>query len=293
MVTDIKDPFYAGIIRHSLLKEEIDGKHPPLISKELFYCVQNILNGKNKGGHIPNEKYPLKRIVLCEHCGKPLSGYLVKRKGKPYYKCPTIGCGNNVSVTHLHEKLMGLFSSFRVNEEFLPPLRTELINAFKDLTENQSKDLLALKSSLTQVDRQLENLDVKFIDGKIESEIYEKYRNRFMSEIHELKTKIASESITISNHSELIEFSFNLVQNIGDLWGKSMTNEKRRLLELLFPEGLSYSKRNDTLRTKRLNEILRVITSISMSYEDNKEKMKGRIDDYSPLVVPVGIEPTS
>jgi site-specific DNA recombinase len=289
----LRNPFYAGIIRHSLLKEEIDGKHPPIVSKELFYEVQNMLNGKNKGRHRPNEMYPLKRVVLCDRCGKPLSGYLVKKKGKHYYKCPTTGCGNNVSTIHLHEKLMGLFSSLKVNDEFLPILEPELIKAFKDSTANQLKDMVALKSTLTQTESKLENLEVKFIEGKIDSETYEKYRTRFKQEIHNSTIRIANESLSISNHSELIEFCFKLIQNIGDMWQKSRNIERRKLLELLFPGGLIYSKGSDTLRTERVNEILNTISSISMSCEEQKNKTTTEIGTCSALVAPVGIEPTS
>jgi len=102
----LRNPFYAGTIRHSLLKDTVEGKHPPIITKELFAKVQGVLSGNNKGSHKIDEFYPLKRVVYCEHCGKPLSAYLVKKKNKHYYKCPTVGCGNNVSMTHYKREIV-------------------------------------------------------------------------------------------------------------------------------------------------------------------------------------------
>jgi len=156
------------------------------------------------------------------------------------------------------------------------------------LGENQTKNLALLKSNLTQEEGKLEKLEMKFIEGKLDSETYEKHRTRFTQEIHEIRKRIENESNQISNPSELLDFCFHLIQNIADLWQKSRINEKRKLLKLLFPEGMFYSKRNDALRTERLNEIIRVINSISVAYDKNLDADSEEIEPRSALVAPAG-----
>lgn len=52
-LTDIfRNPFYCGIMSHNLLKGEvIMGKHPKLVSEELFLRVNNIVNEKYPTGY--------------------------------------------------------------------------------------------------------------------------------------------------------------------------------------------------------------------------------------------------
>lgn len=79
----LRNPFYCGYISHNLLDGEvIKGKHPALISEELFLQVNNVIS-KYRQGHKLNEeeeKTPLRRFLLCEVCGAPFTGYMKKKK---------------------------------------------------------------------------------------------------------------------------------------------------------------------------------------------------------------------
>lgn len=72
---------YMGMVRVPATKDEpeqlIEGKHTALISKETYYIVQGIKNGrvsrvkKAKG---KNEKFPLTGFLVCPECGEAVYG---------------------------------------------------------------------------------------------------------------------------------------------------------------------------------------------------------------------------
>ena len=61
-----------------------EGKHEPLISKEVFLLANNIVQEKRAYKFEfdkDNENLPLKVFVKDEKCGVGMRGYLVKKKG--------------------------------------------------------------------------------------------------------------------------------------------------------------------------------------------------------------------
>src|SRR6185437_5731002 len=103
----LRNPFYCGLMAHNMLDGQlVKGNHEPLISKELFLKVNGILDQKTHGYAVKeeNEAIPLKRFLLCEKCRKPMRGYIVQKKSIHYYKCCTIGCGNNRNAHVLNQR---------------------------------------------------------------------------------------------------------------------------------------------------------------------------------------------
>jgi site-specific DNA recombinase len=86
----LKSPLYCGLLAHNLLEGEVvQGKHEPIISQEIFLSVNGILKSNNNHGYAVSEEnnaLPLKKFMVCEHCGEPFTGYIAKKKNG---KCAT------------------------------------------------------------------------------------------------------------------------------------------------------------------------------------------------------------
>ncbi len=102
------NPFYCGIIVNKMLEGKIvEGLHEKLIPHELFLRVNEIrIEAKGKYGITHKkeiEETPLKLFAKCDKCQKPLTGYVVKKKGLHYYKCRTVGCKCNKNAKKLNQ----------------------------------------------------------------------------------------------------------------------------------------------------------------------------------------------
>jgi site-specific DNA recombinase len=85
--------------------EVVEGRHEPLISREVFLRV-NGLQAQNAHGYTQvkeDEALPLRHHIKSGCCHKPLTGYEMKKKGIYYYKCNTIGCRLNRNAGKMHE----------------------------------------------------------------------------------------------------------------------------------------------------------------------------------------------
>lgn len=89
----IRNPVYCGKIFIPKYKEDESRQHEPLISEDLYYQVQDVLDGRKRGQYklkvASNATLPLRGFLICPTCGKVLTGSASKGHAKhySYYHC--------------------------------------------------------------------------------------------------------------------------------------------------------------------------------------------------------------
>ncbi len=109
-----RNKFYAGKVLSKTYGLEVQGQHVPMVSEELFYRVQAILDGRNRNAgpyaskrSLDSEDFPMRRLVSCSRCGRPLTGSWSKGKNQlyPYYYCvKRCGAKSNVPLKAIDEE---------------------------------------------------------------------------------------------------------------------------------------------------------------------------------------------
>lgn len=76
-----RSKFYAGKVVSKKYGLEVQGQHTPMITEELFYRVQAILDGRNRNAgpsiakrSLDSPEFPLRRIINCSRCGHSFTG---------------------------------------------------------------------------------------------------------------------------------------------------------------------------------------------------------------------------
>src|SRR5215472_3334689 len=71
-----RNPYYAGILVDPWTHEEYEGKHLPMVAREEFGRVQQVIAKRNRS--VPHQKdrpeFPLRGLVRCEGCQWALTG---------------------------------------------------------------------------------------------------------------------------------------------------------------------------------------------------------------------------
>jgi DNA invertase Pin-like site-specific DNA recombinase len=93
----IRNPVYCGKIFIPQFKDEdsqfVKGQHEPIITEDLYYNVQDMLDGRKREKYAPkivgDDKLPLRGFLICPKCGKLLTGSTSKGRKKyyTYYHC--------------------------------------------------------------------------------------------------------------------------------------------------------------------------------------------------------------
>ena len=295
-----RNVFYCGLISHSLLKGElIEGKHPPIVSKENFLKINGI-NQQNKYAQHKKEftETPLQHFVKCMDCGKPFTGYMVKKRLKSqkllffyYYKCRTTGCRCNKNAEILNEKFIDVLSEFSIPKLSEELLKKQVSLLFYEVNKDRLEVTESIKKSLDEVKKNIEKVERKFILDEIDRTTKDKYMEEFIAEKNSLMEKLRDEEIDISNLDETLSIAAKLSTQLVDLWKVNDYSAKVQIQKLLFPEGIFYDRKLEAFRTNRINSVFELIHSISGNYGVKK---KGRsIFKYRPSeqVTPSGFEP--
>jgi len=133
----LTNPFYCGLIAHGMLNGKvIDGKHEAMISKDLFFKINDIITQSTRSG-VPhkaeNDNIPLKVFIKCSECNQPFTGYVMKERNIYYYKCRTKGCRCNKGAKQLHQQFTELLEKYTLNPAFVKAFRFHLEFALDEL----------------------------------------------------------------------------------------------------------------------------------------------------------------
>ncbi|MEM6721731.1 MAG: recombinase family protein [Bacteroidota bacterium] len=296
-LTDMfRNVVYCGLISHSLLDDQVvEGKHKPIVSKALFLKVHGIQEAKNhKSKHNKaNENLPLKVFTTCAACENPLTGYLVKKKNIYYYKCKTVGCSCNKNANDLHDKFTDILNLYQIDEKLIAPLKTQLKYTFEYFNTSNEDNITRLKYSLKGIEENINKIEERFVIGEIDGSLYQKYAKKYKDEKEGIEQEIQKNSLDSSNLENYIDNSLELLCNLHNIWRLGNYNEKQKFQKLMFPDGIVYDRKNDAVRTNKVNSVFELTRSLSISFNKNKSGQKNKNVNLSAPVTSAGFKPAT
>lgn len=292
----LKNPFYCGIITHTLLEGEMyPGKHKPLISKATFLKA-NEVNAKflRESNNNPEKKeVALKRFMTCSNCGEPLRGYIVKNKGIWYYKCNTKGCKVNRNAKVVNDMFLEELKNYTLNPTLMEPVKDQLAYLIGEYYSAQEGDLPKLKKRLKETETKLDKIESKYLFDEISKEIYEKHHRKVSQEKQEIQKEIDRTGKQMSSREKFLKEAVQIASNLAVLWENGDYKDRQRVQKLVFPEGISYNRQKDNCRTHRVNSIFLLIHQLGTILTQKAKGQIGSETNLSLLVVRAGIEPAT
>ena len=101
---------------------------------------------------------------------------------------------------------------------------------------------------------------------------------------------LSSGEFDSSNLVLIVEKGLRIAENISEIWASSSFDDKRKLQDLIFPEGILNNKQKNIVRTPRINSIFAPIPILSGHLKDNKKSHSKKSDLNSHLVEEARIE---
>ena len=251
MARIFRNKFYCGKIYSKRYNQEAQGQHEPMITEELFYKVQGIIDGRNRnvsGGlarrNPDNPEFPLRRLVKCSRCGCSFTAAWSKGKKKryAYYFCRN-RCGDGVSIPieTVHDatakKLKGvsllpetvkLFNAY-LRRTFYE--RSSSLNKKRELAEDELKKLYALRQSLIQ----------KNLEGIYSDEVFKEQNKLLEEKIRVIQIAKSDSIIEKYNLQDITKFVEDKLVDLASTFNSGDLEQKRVLLCSIFPSGMQWS----------------------------------------------------
>ncbi len=294
----VRNSFYCGLITVPEWKDEeemcIKGLHEPIISEELFFEVQNILNGRKKNyqSQITQNDYLLLRgHLVCNICGGKItgSGSSSRNKVKHYYYHCQKGCKERFRADSANETFEQFLNSFQISDNVLNLYYLILKDVFE-------QDDIEKTSQIRDIDKKLElliqrqgSVSEKFMDNAISPDEYRKLVTRLENEENELSRRKKELSRDPSSYRKYFDYGLAFMSNMAGYYNSAPKEVKTKIVGSIFPEKLIFDHIN--YRTTRKNELLELLTSNINSFGGYKKEKADGLVGFSSLAPQPGLEP--
>ena len=239
----LKRRIYTGIIdAPGFGMKGIRGDFVPLVSEAVFQRVQAVLRGHSGPAthHLDNPDFPLRRFVVCDCCGTPLTGSAPRGRVKtyPYYhcrKCRRIGVRRDA----LHRLFLELLDRLRPRPDDSMLFSAIVLDVWKARSAEAGALRASLEGKLAELRGREELLEDAYLYARtIDATTYKRQSNTIRDQM-----ALATRDLDDARHVEpdvagLLGFAEHVLTNASRLWLEATIEQKVSLQRALFPEGL-------------------------------------------------------
>lgn len=263
----VRNPIYCGIITISPNKDEelqfVKGLHQAIVSEDLFYEVQGLLNSKRRQkGTKESVKslFPLRGFLTCPLCLRKITASVSTGKYKkyPYYHCMTVQCKGRYSAKSLNKAYEDQLGKVR--------LKPEVFELFNLVLEDQNiftrrRECLDDRKSILDEIANQEQLMSKarkfFLNEKIDFDDFSKLKeehNKILNDLN-IRLNIITSKLIDCNQDTSVWSSF--YSNIYQSYKNQDIEGKRNVISFISPTEINpYSKQ---LKPLKISEAITAI----------------------------------
>ena len=257
LITYFQNPFYIGKMRWR--KEILSGKHPPLITKEVFDLCQQVLSAHNQNGsRTRKHNYLLRGFVFCYDCGHRLwAEKHIKKSGTIYEFYYCISCRKNTYVDkeELEGQIERKFETIKFSEEYALELVETARQLIKESRNGQNEEKSIFTNRKAKLEAAMrETEDDRFVRHTISDDAFKRIYSRYETELNQLENQLGKMSDNFDQKVEILKKVFNYAIDVGTSYKEAEDTLKRFYLDL-FWEGFDIYQ--GKIRKSRLNEDLK------------------------------------
>jgi site-specific DNA recombinase len=247
----------------------IQASFEPLVGIDTFDRVQDVLTGRRKT-ITPRQRnrseFPLRHFVRCGYCHKPLTAS--RSTGKMgvkylYYRCQNRSCPSplNVRADAMHNGFIEFLHRQQPDPIYLRLFHKIILDVWR---AKQADAVILARTVERQVD------EIKERKHKLlEAMVYQQTITR--SEFEEMRVPLDAELIALEENlrqarvcevevEKVLSFAEDLLLNVAGVWERFSLDQKQRLQEVLFPQGIEYQ--HGVYRTQEMSFLFRGLEDV-------------------------------
>jgi len=244
----LTEPVYAGIIEYQPWQIRArKGLHKPIITEEVYFRNQEKLRRPERKPRTTDSlEFPLRRIISCAICGKPMTGSTNRGKSKYYshYTCNNKDCisiPKNITAALVEDQYVEFLRSIRTEQDVLPLIKEIATRLWQDRVAYLTRNQDAIDEEIKAINNEINEYVVQIPKAKTDI-----VRDLYESRIEELAAKIkilgkGPENKKIPDFEEALQLMLNFIGTPAESWKKANLEQKILLHKLIFTENPTYS----------------------------------------------------
>lgn len=230
----LRDPFYYGAMRWNDIVYE-KGAQEPLITKELFDRVRDVLSGKT-APHRSKNMFMFRKLLKCGECEGTITAEI--QKGHVYYHCNHYRNCSQKKFTReeqIEEQLLGVFSFFeRITPDEAEEIRARIKANHTQEIEYKESQIKAFNDRYLNLQRRLDNLYNDRLDEKITPDFWQKKHQEFTEEREAVQRRLEALRSEESHYFEVWLNIIDLARRAREIYERRSPVERRLLLKHIF-----------------------------------------------------------
>ena len=223
----------------------VENTHPPLVDKEVFNKVQQIIENRkpdNVHPRILDSQYMLSGLIYCKKCGSKLIGTSAKSSRFFYYTCwKHLKCGKSICSSKAVPKVkIENFIVSRIQENILTEKNITLLY---DLVQNElvisrsenKNKLQSVLGKIKDINNRLNNLYNALETGKNEIDILSPRIRQYNKQKEILENQKHKIEFNNNDNDELSEISINsilsYIKDLKAILDKGSNTEKKNFIK--------------------------------------------------------------
>lgn len=240
----LKLPVYYGYQQVKPYKDLPGGlfplkNHESIIDVLTWNAVQEKLAVPDRARVAVAENFALRGVLHC-HCKKLLTGAPSKsRNGRyyGYYKCQTPG-HNNYSADQAHKKLNEALGWMSLPSHYATAIRERSYQVLEQKNKDNAAIMHQKNNDLEAVEKQLQSVEEKFIDNKINFDTYNRWHNELNGKRVTLRAEIEKLSRTMDHIYFLLQDNLQKLTDLQAVYKCSDLVKGQELLRMVFDNTL-------------------------------------------------------
>jgi site-specific DNA recombinase len=180
-------------------------------------------------------------------------------------------------------------------KKYIP--KSEIVDLFKELiAEELSDQTNHIQDDSKQLRLQIKELQEKIVyirellsSKQIESADFREMKSEYSIKLEKLTAKLNTTNDDKVDIKGLLDKGVNNLLRLDYLYETADNEKKREIISSMYPEKLTFD--GFTLRTNRINEVIKLIYSMDKGFSQNKKGQISKKSDLSCNVGLLGFEP--
>jgi len=229
----LKNEFYTGMFLWKEKRYE-NALHEPLVSKEMFQRVQDVMFNPNKS-RSRKGMFPFTNLIKCGMCSCAFTAEL--KKGKYiYYHCS--GSKGNCKQDYLRQETIdelfsSLFNQLYISDEIQAIIMQGLRESFQDKIAYHNALIDQLEQQIKRLQHRIDQAYLDKLDNKISEDFWQIKTKEWLSEQQNLNIKLFSAKKADVLYLENANFIIELAKNAGQMFKAGNVTKKRRVIDIL------------------------------------------------------------
>jgi len=234
----LKDRAYIGMVPYNDVW--YDGKHEPLVSRELFDRVQEVIaTHRNTGERQRRHTHHLRGSVFCGECGARLSTMLAKGKWT-YFFC--LGAHNKKTdcaqpytpADSLEKAIEEIYKKIHLPTDVREDIRRELETEIVRRESDRGQAAKAWSKRLKELVAERERLLKAYLADAMPLDLFKKEQARIDRETGEAEGHLAKTGLKLDAAREAIDICLTLLENCGRAYGRAKPLNRKRWNRTVF-----------------------------------------------------------